>query len=37
MIKNQLKLLNIRKKNCSIITVNDIENFTFLEEIDCNE
>lgn len=37
MIKSQLKLLNIRKKNCSIITVNDIENFTFLEEIDCNE
>lgn len=37
MIKNQVKLLNIRKKNCSIITVNDIENFTFLEEIDCNE
>ena len=37
MIKNQIKLLNIRKKNCKNMTINQLENFTLLKEIECNE
>ena len=33
LINNQLALLNIRKKNLNILTINNFENFTFLESI----
>jgi glycosyltransferase involved in cell wall biosynthesis len=35
MIKNQVMLLNMRKKNCTNFTINGLENFTFLQEIKC--
>ena len=33
LINNQLALLNIRKTNLTIITINNFENFSFLESI----
>jgi predicted DNA-binding protein YlxM (UPF0122 family) len=33
LINNQLALLNSRKTNLTIITINNLENFTFLEII----
>ena len=33
LINNQLALLNIRKTNLTILTINNFENFTFLESI----
>ena len=34
IINNQIKLLKLRKKKFQNITINDIENFTFIKNID---
>jgi len=33
IIKNQIKLLKLRKKNFENVTINNLENFTFMEQI----
>jgi hypothetical protein len=33
IIKNQIKLLKLRQKNYENITINNLENFTFMEQI----